>query len=278
MKNDYKQILEAINRGIQLALDDFDNEEQIQHIKSKQINHGDYTKEYLDLVRDTIDFNLPSGNLWYKYNLDVNPNQLLTPEDWYGGYYAWGELETKKDYNIYNYKYSEIIHSPRPNVPYDELYTKYCHNSKDGYKGYSDNLTKLELGDDVVHVKFGLKNFIPTESDFRELFNNTVQTLKKDYKGIKGLNGIELAGKEDDQRIFLPFAGYRSPKGALDDGTTEVGFSLYLWTSSFKGEKTVVATNIIATKHEFEAGWGKCYIDYKGRIFGLPIRPVYRKH
>jgi hypothetical protein len=28
MKN-YKQILEAINRGIQLALDDFDDEEQV---------------------------------------------------------------------------------------------------------------------------------------------------------------------------------------------------------------------------------------------------------
>ena len=36
MKN-YKQILEAINRGIQLALDDFDDEEQVQHVKSKQV-------------------------------------------------------------------------------------------------------------------------------------------------------------------------------------------------------------------------------------------------
>lgn len=33
-----KSILEAINRGISLALDDFDDEEPIQHIKSKQTN------------------------------------------------------------------------------------------------------------------------------------------------------------------------------------------------------------------------------------------------
>ena len=33
MKN-YNKILEAVNRGIQLALDDFDDE-QIQNIKSK---------------------------------------------------------------------------------------------------------------------------------------------------------------------------------------------------------------------------------------------------
>jgi hypothetical protein len=32
----YKQILEAVNRGIQLALDDFEDED-IQNIKSKQV-------------------------------------------------------------------------------------------------------------------------------------------------------------------------------------------------------------------------------------------------
>ena len=35
------KILEAVNRGIQLALDDFDDEEQVQNIKSKQVNHRD---------------------------------------------------------------------------------------------------------------------------------------------------------------------------------------------------------------------------------------------
>ena len=38
MKN-YKQILEAVNRGIQLALDDFDDEDQIQNVKSKQVKN-----------------------------------------------------------------------------------------------------------------------------------------------------------------------------------------------------------------------------------------------
>ena len=47
MKN-YNKILEAVNRGIQLALDDFDDEEQIQNVKSKQVQNRDYTKEYLD--------------------------------------------------------------------------------------------------------------------------------------------------------------------------------------------------------------------------------------
>ena len=45
----YNKILEAVNRGIQLALDDFDDEEQVQNVKSKQVNHRDYTKEYLKI-------------------------------------------------------------------------------------------------------------------------------------------------------------------------------------------------------------------------------------
>ena len=47
MKN-YNKILEAVNRGIQLALDDFDDDEQVQNVKSKQVQNRDYTKEYLD--------------------------------------------------------------------------------------------------------------------------------------------------------------------------------------------------------------------------------------
>ena len=96
MKN-YKQILEAINKGIQLALDDFDDEDQVQNnIKSKQVQNRDYTKEYLDLMNDVVDLELPSKTLWCKYNLGVNQNQLIIPKDWYGDYYAWGELELNK--------------------------------------------------------------------------------------------------------------------------------------------------------------------------------------
>ena len=83
MKN-YNKILEAVNRGIQLALDDFDDEDQVQNIKSKQINHRDYTKEYLDLMNDVVDLQLPSGTLWCKYNLGVNPTKLSKVEEWDG--------------------------------------------------------------------------------------------------------------------------------------------------------------------------------------------------
>ena len=99
MKN-YNKILEAINNGIQLALDDFDDEEQVQNIKSKQVLNKDYTKEYLDTIKQFVDLGLPSGNLWCKYNLGAPVSKMkniLHTErvDYIGGFYAWGEIEER---------------------------------------------------------------------------------------------------------------------------------------------------------------------------------------
>jgi hypothetical protein len=41
---------------------------------------------------DVVDLGLPSGTLWCKYNLGVDPNYLANPINWFGDYYAWGEI------------------------------------------------------------------------------------------------------------------------------------------------------------------------------------------
>ena len=57
MVKKYNKILEAVNRGIQLALDDFDdNDTPIQNIKSKQVYNRDFTKEYLEWIELTKKF------------------------------------------------------------------------------------------------------------------------------------------------------------------------------------------------------------------------------
>ena len=132
MKN-YNKILEAVNRGIKFALDDFDDNDEIQGQTNSKVNQQHGTKEYLDLLKyEVVDLGLPSGTLWCKYNLGVNPNQLSKPEDWYGDYYAWGELKSNKPkYNWTNYKFGKR---------YYEL-TKYCNNPEYGLNGFTDNLT-----------------------------------------------------------------------------------------------------------------------------------------
>ena len=98
MKN-YNKILEAVNRGIKFALDDFEDQENIQGQTNIKVNHykGSWS-EYLDSF---VDLNLPSGTKWFKYNLGAEN------EYDYGDYYAWGELTTKNRYywaDYYTYK------------------------------------------------------------------------------------------------------------------------------------------------------------------------------
>ena len=227
----YNKILEAVNRGIQLALDDFDDEETVQNIKSKQVNHEDYTKEYLDLMKDeVIDLGLPSGTLWCRYNLGVNPTKLLTPEDWYGKYYAWGELKgNKSEFRRQNYKFG---------TGYD--LTKYCNNSKSGLNGFADNLTQLKPEDVVAYQNKKFYNFkfhIPSIEQFEELIKYTNNYWVNNYDpnktihnrddgGIKGLNGYVFEGKNGNQ-LFIPASGRRS--GFIIDNA---GSCCRLWSSS----------------------------------------------
>ena len=144
----YRQILEAVNRGIKFALDDFEDQEELQGQVNSKVKYKHGTKEWLDLMEEVVDLGLPSGTLWCKYNLDVNPDQLSKAEDWYGKYYAWGEIEGNKT-NIdgeicfywSNYKFGKASHK----------LTKYCNDPKYGLNGFTDNLTELLPEDDVTY-------------------------------------------------------------------------------------------------------------------------------
>ena len=272
MKN-YKQILEAINRGIQLALDDFDDEE-VQNIKSKQIQNRDYTKEYLDLLKyEVVDLGLPSGTLWCKYNLDVDPTKLSKAEDWYGDYYAWGELEpnkTDKDGKIYfdldNYKFGD----------YNKL-TKYCNNPKFGLNGFIDNLSELLPEDDTAYQNKKFYNFkfhIPTKEQCEELINLTNNYWVKNYNpnktihnheddgGIQGLNGRVFTSKINGNILFIPAAGFRNGSDIYN-----VGSDCYLWTSKLSLDFTNSAYYLYFDSYDNN-------MNDDSRYSGFSIRPV----
>ena len=265
MKN-YKQILEAVNRGIQLALDDFDDEDQVQNIKSKQVNHRDYTKEYLDLMKDVVDLGLPSGTLWCKYNLGVDQNQLSKAKNWYGDYYAWGELEgNKPGFRWTNYKFGKA---------FDNL-TKYCNRSSYGLKRFTDNLTQILPEDDVAYQNKKLHNFkfhIPTKDQCEELINYTNNYWVNNYDpskiehttndgGIQGLNGRIFEGKNRNQ-LFIPAAGYCS-----GSDTNSVGTFCFLWSSSLHLADSSNAYNIYFYLNAIAMA-NNC------RCYGFSIRPV----
>ena len=263
----HNKILEAVNRGIQLALDDFDDEEQVQNIKTKQVQNRDYTKEYLDLMEETVDLGLPSGTLWCKYNLGVDPIKLSKAEDWYGVYYAWGELKSKNKskYNWHNYKFGKNFNK----------LTKYCNDPEYGLNGFTDNLTQLLPEDDAAYQNKKFYNFkfhIPTKEQFEELLKYTNSYWINNYDpnklvhnledcGIQGLNGRVFVGKNGNQ-MFIPAAGRRI--------NSRVGTDCYLWSSSLNLDLPRVVYYLDFYSHNAN----NVGIYSNDRCDGFSIRPV----
>ena len=280
MKN-YKQILEAINRGIKFALDDFDDNEEIQGQANSKVKYQYGTKEWQDLMNEVIDLGLPSGTLWCKYNLDVNHNQLSKPEDWYGKYYSWAELEgNKSEFSWFIYKYAEHY----TDLPETKCLTKYCNDPQRGYNkityrwGFTDNLTELLPEDDAAYQNKKLYNYrfhIPTKKQFEELIKYTKNYWIKNYNpnktihnskddgGIQGLNGRVFEGKNGNQ-MFIPAAGYR-----IGYDTCDVGFNCYLWSSSLD---LVSPTNAYCMY--LDSVNNNFYVKY--RYLGFTIRPIIK--
>lgn len=138
-----------------------------------------------------IDLGLPSGTKWACCNVGAT-----APED-YGGYYAWGEIETKDYYG-------------RPNKWYDDSdnITKYCTNSD---YGKVDDKTVLDLSDDVAHVFLGGSWRMPTYNQIEELRKNCIWQWTQRY----GVNGMLVTGHNGGQ-IFIPATGRRR-NYVLDD-------------------------------------------------------------
>ena len=152
MKNhNYNKILEAVNRGIQLALDDFDDEEPVQNIKSKQVQNRDYTKEYLDLMNEVVDLGLPSGTLWSTVNVGAQtPFQR-------GQYFSWGNIEG------YVASYNEGDYSGEI-VGYSFIQSNY--ELTDGYQLSGSIPVEKDAATDIMGGEWR----IPTDTQFQELF------------------------------------------------------------------------------------------------------------
>ena len=230
MKN-YKQILEAVNRGIQLALDDFDDGEQVQNIKSKQIQNRDYTKEYLDFMKDVVDLGLPSGTGWFKYNLGVDYKKInenlndSIPEDWYGKSYAWGKIKTQKVFIENTYRIDLKLSELTPE--YDAAYQNMHH-----YANF------------YFHM--------PTKDQFEELLKYTKNNPVYNYKNINGLNGIELTSKINGNKLFLPASGFdgmawRGHFGGFWSKNEETQFKKGAYTLTFNLSREPYSLDILSS-------------------------------
>ena len=260
-----KHILEAIGKGIKLALDDYNDLEDKEQLSSKSTIIGDEesTKTLIEFKNLFVDLGLPSGTLWCKYNLGVdwrNINKNLkhtTSKDWYGDYYAWGEIKTKNWYNWGTYKYAQHY----TDFSESEQLLKYCNSSSKGYHGYSDDLNTLEKIDDAAY-KIDKRFKIPSKEQCLELLLYTDKKIIQNYNDIHDLNGVLFIGKNGNE-LFIPFGGwYEDVKLKLN------GYRCYIWTSNISSYHPSVAYALYASENDIN-----CYSSK--RCDGINIRPIY---
>ncbi|MCQ2343165.1 MAG: hypothetical protein MJZ75_06755 [Paludibacteraceae bacterium] len=155
-----------------------------------------------------------NGHEWVDLGLSVKwatCNVGATTPDGYGDYFAWGETNSKNNYDWSTYKYC---------TPYSFTYnmTKYCT----GYYGTIDNKTTLELTDDVARVNWGGNWRMPTYDEMNELKTQCTWT----WITQNNINGYKIVGPNKNS-IFLPVAGYYD-----ENDLKVVGFYGYYWSSS----------------------------------------------
>lgn len=214
MKN-YNKILEAVNRGIKFALDDYEDEE-LQGQTNSKVSHKHGTLEEILLMQGFIDLGLPSGTLWNAYNLGVDPDHLDQYQYWNGGYYQWGESEPAFNQLTDN----EII----KNKFVRDIKQKYRYNYSTGKKGFHE----IQPEDDPVSIYYKSEKYhMPSEEQFEELKSNTTKRYVKNYKNIQWLDGLLLTGKNGEE-IFFPANGF------IDNTGTRhyFGEAVYCWSNN----------------------------------------------
>ncbi len=183
--------------------------------------------------------------MWASCNLGSS-----SPSD-YGGFAAWGEVESKDEYTWKNYRY-------RLSGDSDETIKFSKYNTKSQF-GTIDRKTRLDPSDDAANVIVGKRWRLPTEAEWEELLTQCDWQWGRAF----GKSYIRVFSYKTKQAIILPAQGYC--KDNLLHGQGEMG--LY-WSSS---------TDAVNPREAFAIAFNK---ERKGRgtharYYGAALRPVY---
>ncbi|MBO7559152.1 MAG: Ig-like domain-containing protein [Bacteroidaceae bacterium] len=179
-----------------------------------------------------IDLGLPSGTKWACCNVEADQPYA------YGGYYAWGEVDTKTYYDWNTYKHCDGTEETAHDIGLDISGTEY----------------------DVAHVKWGGLWVMPNINDFLELIDNCTQ----EWTTWNGINGKWFKSRNNEARIFFPAAWYYQK----DDHIVDVAEGVY-WSSSYYTPKPTDA-------YEFRFGTDFANETWGQIEFGKPVRPVVK--
>ena len=201
--------------------------------------------------------NLGKGMLWCCCNVDAKQ-----PSD-FGGFYAWGELEEKDNYDITTYIYSDRKDEQscwELDQMFESRYIPFTDHT------YSISATPF----DVAYVKMGKQWMMPNDTDAELLIDNCKFQVTK----LNGVDGCKMTGPSG-KSIFLPAGGVKVRKGHY----TELSWGL-------KGEEGISSWGLylVGTRYADWAKWDcegfaidtreGIYIESWDRVAGRMVRPI----
>lgn len=203
---------------------------------------GEYQQaEQLYNGYEYVDLGLPSGLKWATCNVGAD-----APED-NGGYFAWGEFESKDNYDWGTYMW---YNSSKKSI------TKYNNSA------FSDKKTVLDLEDDAANVNWGGEWRMPTRIELDELIVNCTWT----WTTVNGVNGYIVTSNINGNSIFLPASGYFYGSEFADEGLRS-----FYWSSSLNSSSPTSSTNSFCLSISSSAAKRSDY----NRYYGFSVRPVF---
>lgn len=166
-----------------------------------------------------------------------------------GGYFSWGETDSKNEFQATGYKWMK-----------DGLLTKYCTNPN---IGNVDGKTALDPEDDAARTQLGDGWRLPTKAEFQELYEKCTWVWSE-LGGVHGFMIISDVPGYQDRYIFLPAAGYNPQDGVMSDN-----YYCYYWMSEIDKEDNTPSAGI------WKASAMNAGSVSSPRYFGIPIRPVH---
>ncbi|MBO4427945.1 MAG: hypothetical protein J5771_05655 [Bacteroidales bacterium] len=179
------------------------------------------------------------------------PNNVgATSPEGVGGYYAWGEVETKAYYEKENYKWDEGEGTKW-------VLTKYLSSTTWG--PVVDNKYVLDPEDDAATVVMGSPWRMPTVNEFGELLDY----CDWEKKEINGQTGFQVTSRLTGNSIFLPLSG-------LYDGDYVRDYLAYYYSNQTNGGFSAYALRVYNDSFVNEAP----SITSSFRCYGTNIRAV----
>lgn len=278
MKNFNKRILEAVQKGVRLALDDYEPDDTItsDNYKDVQSDVIDSFGNISDILMfgGFVDLGLKSGTKWCKCNIGAKD------ENYYGQLFSWGEIEQKEHYYDCSYKHYESFTDWSNYKEGEDRFKyscynvvcklkKYCTNPSEGFEGFTDNITQLLPEDDVATHNANCSRYkIPTEEDFRELLNETDVEWDGEKRGYKF-----MCKSDHDKYIFMPLAGFKMDDVGrwFDNGKKHaLDYEGIYWSSTLNEYNPHEAMTL-----DFVTTSGPSIKSSK-RFFGFSVRPVVK--